>query len=373
MELTSPEVDQLEVSVFGPGYGECIVAHLGDNAWMVVDSLLDEHNEPVALRYLSALGVDPANVKLLVASHWDQDHIRGFSKLAEKCIDARVFISSALQTQQFMAFADKMSAYGTERISSTVKELIQMLTVLKAQGRVGRLASVDKLMYASNAGDNSFGVDVSVSALSPGHGDVEAFLKRLGDYAFPVEGSAVLRPMPFTNNDASVVAVISFGDLHILLGGDLENRTDLERGWNSVLDSQTALGKKASVFKVSHHGSQNGHEPRVWSELLENHSIAVIAPWKLGGGFLPKVEDLDRLLALTDKVFVTTLPSSGKMVGKGSIVQSEMRNHGIKTTSTYKKVGQVRLRRKLEEGDWQVELLEPACLGTTYSKHLVAA
>lgn len=29
--ILTPNVDEVEVSLFGPGYGECIVIHIGDN------------------------------------------------------------------------------------------------------------------------------------------------------------------------------------------------------------------------------------------------------------------------------------------------------------------------------------------------------
>ena len=36
-----PRTDELEVSLFGPGVGECVIVHLGAGEWMVVDSCLD--------------------------------------------------------------------------------------------------------------------------------------------------------------------------------------------------------------------------------------------------------------------------------------------------------------------------------------------
>ena len=37
----APERSEIEVSLFGPGYGESIVLHLGENLWLIVDSCLD--------------------------------------------------------------------------------------------------------------------------------------------------------------------------------------------------------------------------------------------------------------------------------------------------------------------------------------------
>ena len=81
-----PDSDQIEVSLFGPGYGECVVLHVGDGAWVIVDSCIDQDDNPVALKYLNEIGIDLAqNVNLIVATHWHDDHIRGLGRLTTAC------------------------------------------------------------------------------------------------------------------------------------------------------------------------------------------------------------------------------------------------------------------------------------------------
>jgi len=98
-ETRPPEPHELEISVFGPGIGECTVAHLGDGAWIVVDSCIDRTSgHPAALDYLRTLRVDVASqVKLVVATHWHDDHIRGLGKILEAAESAR-FVNSAAYT-----------------------------------------------------------------------------------------------------------------------------------------------------------------------------------------------------------------------------------------------------------------------------------
>ena len=50
--MTRPSRDEIEVSVFSRGYGECIVVHAGDGFSIVVDSLLNPRGKPAALRLL---------------------------------------------------------------------------------------------------------------------------------------------------------------------------------------------------------------------------------------------------------------------------------------------------------------------------------
>src|SRR5438445_716663 len=47
-----PRLDQIEICVFGPNYGESIVLHLGNGNWVVVGSCIHaDTNEPVSLAY----------------------------------------------------------------------------------------------------------------------------------------------------------------------------------------------------------------------------------------------------------------------------------------------------------------------------------
>lgn len=57
----APESDEIEVSLFGPGYGECVLLHVGFNNWFIVDSCVDPlTKDPIPLAYLDAINVNPA-------------------------------------------------------------------------------------------------------------------------------------------------------------------------------------------------------------------------------------------------------------------------------------------------------------------------
>src|SRR4051812_1212421 len=98
-----PEPDELEVSLFGPGVGECVVVHIGAGEWLVVDSCIDPSTrKPVALDYLTAMNVDVSRmVKLVVVTHWHDDHMRGVSALFSRAESAKFVCSSVLQVEEF--------------------------------------------------------------------------------------------------------------------------------------------------------------------------------------------------------------------------------------------------------------------------------
>lgn len=100
--LTAPDPDEAEISLFGPGYGECVVVHLGGGKWLINDSCLDEtKRHPIALRYLAELGVDVGTqVAMVVASHWHDDHVRGLGAVYEACTSATFVCASALNSRE---------------------------------------------------------------------------------------------------------------------------------------------------------------------------------------------------------------------------------------------------------------------------------
>lgn len=81
-----PDAQELEVSIFGPGFGECVVLHLGHGHWGVVDSCLDPSSKhPAALKYLESLSVDVgSSIRLIVATHWHDDHMQGISEIFQQ-------------------------------------------------------------------------------------------------------------------------------------------------------------------------------------------------------------------------------------------------------------------------------------------------
>jgi len=98
-----PAADEVEVSIFGPGYGECVVVHIGNGDWLVIDSCLEgKAKRAVALEYLESLGVDVASaVRVVVATHWDDDHIVGLADICRASVSAKFVCSAAMTSEQF--------------------------------------------------------------------------------------------------------------------------------------------------------------------------------------------------------------------------------------------------------------------------------
>ena len=249
----------------------------------------------MAITYLRNLGLDPADaVSLIVATHWHDDHIRGMANMVETCGNARFCCSSVLNEREFLALAATAEASTTTLMSSGVREYVNTRTLLSDRSSTPRYAQADRLILSEG--------DFKVWSLSPADGVVDVFLQRISRMVNGSDGPrgqlTTLEP-----NETSVVLLIEVGDTTVLLGGDLERR-----GWLAILDGARQIDRRASAFKVPHHGSEDAHEERVWTEMLDEGPVAILTPWQRGRWYLPTQVGVERMLRFTDDVYITAEP-----------------------------------------------------------------
>jgi glyoxylase-like metal-dependent hydrolase (beta-lactamase superfamily II) len=106
LDLPSNNLAEITLLGTGGGYGESSVVHLGNQNWVIVDSCINPiTKESLPLVYLKEIGVDvERNVKLIVCTHWHDDHIRGLSKLLEECKNAKFSFARATDKEKFLKF-----------------------------------------------------------------------------------------------------------------------------------------------------------------------------------------------------------------------------------------------------------------------------
>lgn len=340
-----PRPDEIEVSLFGPGYGECAVAHVGWGEWIVLDSFLTSRREPVALQYFDDLGVDPARaVRLICATHWHDDHMKGLGDLVSRCPEADFCCANALGSREFLSVAAALARTGFP--DGGVREIHAALSHLDHTDSQPRWATASRRIHRSST--------CEVWSLSPDDDAYTSFLTSLA----PEPGTGQ-RPGidALTPNELSVVLLVRFdGGISCLFGADLERR-----GWTALLRDDARPRSKASVFKVPHHGSGNAHLQEVWDELLEREPFAILAPWRRGRGALPKPEDVKRILAHTPNAYATAEAPAGP-APRNRWVKKRLKTLGARIAPESGSPGMIRLRRSLAgEDSWRVELFGSAC------------
>lgn len=351
MDQTPPRADELELSVFGRGYGEAICVHSGDGEWTIVDSCINPYTrQPAALSYLESLHLAAPNVvRLVVATHWDDDHIRGLNDIVEACPGATFACSAALRRREIIAFVIEQEA-ARGALGSGVDEFRKILRLCRDRGTLILWAKANLPLHPLPPGDAP-----RVVALSPSEDAFERSVESLIEAATAARSTVPRRyRAPEGANGASVAMSVRNENVAVLLGADLETSTNDEAGWEAVV-RYCRPSVQASAVKVPHHGSSGAHHEEMWSQLAVSNALAVLAPWARGTKFLPTDEDLGRLRSVAGRVYITAVPSLARVRKDRELEKMIRRLHG-ENISKLRGWGHVRLRRRLDEPEWRVEL-----------------
>lgn len=305
-----PHLAEINLLGTGGGYGESIVVHIGNNEWIVIDSCQDPYSkESLPLKFLKSRSVNLSNVKLIVCTHWDDDHIRGISELLNNAPNATFSFARVNDLTKFLQLVridyEKLKKIAS---NSSTTEFNKCLEILQKKKSIRKFAEADKLLYTTQYKDSK----IEVYSLSPSD---------LSSHIFDLEISTLMKEYSALNkklikqspNDRSVVMLLKLGRHNVLLGADLEVSKNSELGWLHIINkSQVIKGtEKSTYFKIPHHGSENGYHEEIWSELLFEKPIATITPWNKKEK-LPKKDMLNRYNILSKELYITspTLVSS---------------------------------------------------------------
>lgn len=361
-----PAADEIEVSLFGPGYGESVLLHLGHQEWVIVDSCLNKAKTPAPLAYLRSLGLNPSEVvKFVVASHWHDDHVGGMGELFRECKSAIFVCSVALRNDEFLTLVTSLKSRPM-MTSSGVKEFDEVLQVLEerriAKSRIASptWAGANTRIWARPLGKAI--VPAEIYSLSPANASITLAMRAIASL-MPQAGQAKRRVSFRPPNHVAAALLVKVGNSFILLGSDLEDTKEPSTGWIAILDSPGRPSDKASVFKVAHHGSVTAYQPRVWSEMLVPQTFATLTPFIRGRTVLPTKADAKRTCGHTANSFSTADTKTRETKGRSNVVIKTIREtvRSIKEVPTSS--GVVRLRKMASdpaEAAWTATLFGTA-------------
>ena len=354
-----PQNNELEISVFGPGVGECILVHFGNQKWIVVDSCIDPiTNEPLPLRYLKKLGLTPKNaIKIIVSTHWHDDHSSGLSDMINQCEESKFVCSDAVNSIEFLKLM-----YWYENGSSLpitgVREISKVFHILKTKDRIPTFAKENLLLYEN---DKKEAIKCKIISLSPS--DKSVLLSKL-EISKLIPQTRILRKpiLPQPPNNQCVVLWIDFQKERVLLGADLENINDSKRGWLAILKSDQLQREKALIFKIPHHGSNNADHPEIWNSLVKKNPFAILTPYSRLRDPLPTKTDINRILSKTTEAYLTANPTRRRKIKRSNTVEKILKESGCKIYREISSIGQVRLRGRVNKNkiQWNVDLFDDA-------------
>ncbi len=329
-----PNVDEVELSIFGNSFGESILIHLGNNEWIVVDSFIDYLNKrAVALNYLDKIKIDYSAVKAIVATHWHDDHIRGLSEVMVSCKNAEFICSSAIKSKDFREFIFSDSDLIEGRSGNY--ELRKILEELAKRKGTAKFALENRILFNNQL--------YQIYSLSPSDHAMLLALKEI-TYLLPKEAQPRKGIPHIHPNHTGIVLLIVINGKGILLGADLEEKGDNRMGWTKIINSQERPKIKSDNFKIPHHGSVTAHHEGIWVSLLEKEPLSFLTSFIMGDRVLPKKADINRILSYTSNAWITTNPNERKK----SIKREPMIEKTIKQTVKYIRAlpdsGHIRIR-----------------------------
>ncbi|QNF31307.1 MBL fold metallo-hydrolase (plasmid) [Adhaeribacter swui] len=352
MLLDKPNADILEISLFGTGggYGESIVIHFPQNKWIVIDSCIDPTKKlNIPLTYLTSVGVNLNDVKFIIATHWHNDHILGLSDIVEKCQNAELVFARPTDQQKFA----RLVSLDTKKSSNSqsTSEYSACIKLTKERGYKLKEAISDRVLFSERID----GIPLELISLSP------------SDYAnhlFDLEISELMNNFGAANkkiiytspNFRSIVLLVKAGSHRAILGADLEVGNDERLGWKHIISNTVLIDEKATLFKIPHHGSDNGYSDDIWKKLVANNPKTGITPWNRNTK-LPNAKMLSLYSELSDSLYITSPNIDLRRKKKDRRIERLLDHFGAKVKEISFSFGQVRYRASIKDNiTWAVDV-----------------
>jgi hypothetical protein len=297
------------------------------------------------LGYLKAIGVDPSRIRVVVATHWDDDHVNGLGETFEAAVSAKFVASSALSSPELLSVLASWGLADFVPGGSGVTEIRRILMELGRRAKLTNFPSPIRACHNRIIWERPLNGPVEVRTLSPSDAANAAATARLGELA--AQSTSIKRRLPrIEDNHASVVLAITAGNVSVLLGADLEVRADRAFGWHAITDAHQSPPVHEFV-KISHHGSENGDSDDIWTKLCMSDPLCVTTPFVGGRTRLPTKKDCQRIMSRGTRAYLTALPIPRRLKAEDRALQKIIQQMTLNAQIVPGGFGHVRARKKM--------------------------
>jgi hypothetical protein len=355
---THPDADELEVTVFGPRRGECIIIHVPNGPWFIVDSMIvsrDGQRVPVATAYLDA--IRESDVYGVFVTHWHDDHTKGVADLLRTFAASLkiVGLPTAFGAREFWSFVSDLMP-DSDRFKP-VRDLVAVMSALKEHP----LKLKERVTLRNRATLAPAGALWSLDALSPSLEDERAQIASLVALYDPRAPRNLLHP---DVNASCAVLRFRSGNACVILSSDLPAGVDDNRGWRCIIRHETG-NLCAQVVKIGHHGSETSFLADAWKEFSRSAKpSAVMTLFPAPGAPLPRQSDIDRYAPLCARLHMTGTHGSARTrsvtAGAAKLKDTPFSSYSRTYSGDFSSIGMVRYRMGPNDLIPRVEAFSPA-------------
>lgn len=291
----------------GRGFGESILIQYGADDYGIIDSFIDKSGGPLVLDYLLSNNIDFSKVKFVVLTHYHQDHFTGISTILEKCTEAKFYVSNSIRSSTFQFLIAKYVSIPSSY--NFFSEFEQIIDIINKSNRKLIVLSEKSQPIVNNQ-------RVKIYSLSPNEATfnfLEDIYKKKAQSIINDKGVKIQIGKDF--NFQSVVLVVEIENVKILYGSDLEYSDKPDIGWKIVCRNKKITGKKFNVFKLPHHGSENGCNISDWQTMTVNNPYLKLTPYSRSSK-LPKPEMVKKICRFSNESYITSEIKYSKIPSK---------------------------------------------------------
>jgi hypothetical protein len=297
-ELTYPNPDEIELTFFGPGFGESIVVHVPGIGWGIIDSCeFKTKNEKFIppLEYLFLQNIN--HISFLILTHPHLDHFSGMDEIIQNYLGKidRVCLYAGDGVREYASYLINKRIMGFPGATQLAVILKELKNATKKGADRRKLGALTSIIPRQGVSVNGKSFEVEIISLSPLAEDEERYVDILRK-ALPKLGEK-FKNLPDRDHNLIASAIrISVGETIIILGSDVEKGRTALSGWRGIVESLDAPDLSVKVLKVAHHGSTNAYHKKAWEEHSKKSKIvSVIMPYHRGGQILPTIKDIQRI------------------------------------------------------------------------------
>jgi len=277
------------------GFGESIVLILPDNKIGIIDSTINQKTKvPLALEYLKENSLCSGNVDFVLLTHFHQDHYTGISEILVSCPSARFFVTKALWNKNFDILVNMLLQINGQ--ANPYHEFKKIADTLRFTNRKILAIGINSKPILEND-------KYKIRVHSPNNPTLLHFDKLYLAQILELRSNPASIPAKEDINLQSVVLEVKINDHCHLYSSDLEYSDTPGLGMKDIMTNFIKENSKFKIFKIPHHGSENGYDKADWTNILDEKAILKITPYNSSS--LPRPEMITSICEHSDEVYIT--------------------------------------------------------------------